>query len=430
MSKGSKQRPAKVPPSTVERNWRRTFGEGVRAKVRITAPTSTQLHDTLLAEMKAWIGKMPAPMREELYHVTADRVEFKPFPHDNFISAVTSRADQPDAMHGVHAKRVLIIGDEASGIPDPVYEASVGSMSSTASDRGASDREAIEVRVLAGGPARETSSDLFLLHHIGLMAQDTRKMVIHEGTVDDDLPGDVILREPPLLVTEVTTGIEVCTRHEIVPDSGGPRWHHDKIARVAQARQKMLDEAVGVPSARLAGTINHRDGWQFRSEWDALLMVDTDVILGPGVLERMWAVDAPVVFGVFWTKADWGNSPGIEAWPQVWDRHSYRFTEECWTALTAPGVNEVPVLGGGACTLIRGRGFESHYWPLLKSLSAFTDMFSGEDRAYCLGLEARGIPMVAVTGLPIVHLYSDDLRTPKKLAEARELVGLGPQVLH
>jgi len=109
--------------------WWITCAE-IGAKVRITAPTSTQLHDTLLAEMKAGINKMPAPMREELYHVTADRVEFKPFPHDNFISAVTSRADQPDAMHGVHAKAVLIIGDEASGIPDPVYESSVGSMSS------------------------------------------------------------------------------------------------------------------------------------------------------------------------------------------------------------------------------------------------------------------------------------------------------------
>lgn len=113
------------------------------AKVRITAPTSTQLHDTLLAEMKSWIERCPASMRDELFHVTADRVEFKPFPHDNFISAVTSRADQPDAMHGVHAKAVLLIGDEASGIPDAVYEASIGSMSS-----------AKACMLLAGNPVR------------------------------------------------------------------------------------------------------------------------------------------------------------------------------------------------------------------------------------------------------------------------------------
>lgn len=115
----------------------------IGAKVRITAPTSTQLHDTLLPEMKGWIGRMPAEIQDELYHVTSDRIEFKPFPHENFISAVTSRADQPDAMQGVHAKRPLLIGDEASGIPDQVFEASVGVMSSQQA-----------CMVLAGNPVR------------------------------------------------------------------------------------------------------------------------------------------------------------------------------------------------------------------------------------------------------------------------------------
>ncbi len=90
----------------------------------------------------------------------------------------------------------------------------------------------------------------------------------------------------------------------------------------------------------------------------------------------------------------------------------------------APGVNEVPVLGGGACTLIRGRGFESHYWPLLESLTALPGMFPGEDRAYCLGLECRGIKQVAVTGLPIKLCYDISMQTKPALERVRKEVGL------
>jgi hypothetical protein len=111
-------------------------------------------------------------------------------------------------------------------------------------------------------------------------------------------------------------------------------------------------------------------------------------------------------------------------WPQVWDRHPYGFTPECWAALKAPGVNEVPVLGGGACTLFRGRAFESRYWPLLASLRHAGGIWPGEDRAYCLGLECRGIKQVAVTGLPIKHCYDVGSQTKPALERVRNEVGL------
>lgn len=234
-------------------------------------------------------------------------------------------------------------------------------------------------RILCGGPTREESSLVFQAHRAGLEAQ-------------------------------AADGFEMAVRHMIVDDPGGPRWHMDKIGRVAESRQYFMDEAVG---ERALSTSRY---------FDALLMVDSDVILGPGVLSRMWAVDAPVVFGVYWTYADWGGR--MDYWPQVWDAHPYRFTPECWAALKAEGVNEVPVLGGGACTLIRGRGFESRYWPLLKSLQHAGGIWPGEDRSYCLGLECRGIPMVAVTNLPIHHCYDIKDQTRPALERIRAKVGL------
>jgi hypothetical protein len=194
--------------------------------------------------------------------------------------------------------------------------------------------------------------------------------------------------------------------HLTNPDPGGPRWDAPKLETVAGARQDMLDAAL----------VDHFDG---------LFMVDTDVIVGPGVLERLWAVGADVVYGVFWTEENWGQPEGPYA-PQVWDVHPYGFTPETWQALNREGVNEVPVFGGGACTLIRGGALaKCAYWPLLESLRHSGGMWYGEDRRFALDCEMRGIRQVAVTGLNIVHLYKNELRTTDALRRARKAVGLG-----
>lgn len=97
-------------------------------KVVITAPTSSQLYDALFAELKAQMKKLPDYIYE-MFEVKTDRVEHKGAPQEVFISARTSRAEQPEAMQGIHADNVLLIADEASGVPEAVFEAAVGSMS-------------------------------------------------------------------------------------------------------------------------------------------------------------------------------------------------------------------------------------------------------------------------------------------------------------
>jgi len=97
-------------------------------KVVITAPTSNQLYDALFAELKGQMRKLPDYIYE-LFEVKADRVELRAAPSEVFISARTSRAETPEAMQGVHADNVLLIADEASGVPEAVFEAAVGSMS-------------------------------------------------------------------------------------------------------------------------------------------------------------------------------------------------------------------------------------------------------------------------------------------------------------
>lgn len=98
-----------------------------RCKVVVTAPTSSQLYDALYPEILFWIRQSPDPV-QNLFVVGAERIEMAA-DKSSFLSIRTSRAEKPDALQGVHADHVLLIGDEASGIPEAVFEAAAGSMS-------------------------------------------------------------------------------------------------------------------------------------------------------------------------------------------------------------------------------------------------------------------------------------------------------------
>ena len=93
-----------------------------------TAPTSGQLVDGLISETKAWFRKLP-PLLVDLYEIKSERIELIARPEQSFIAFATSRAENPEALQGKHSENLLLIADEASGVPDAVFEAASGSMS-------------------------------------------------------------------------------------------------------------------------------------------------------------------------------------------------------------------------------------------------------------------------------------------------------------
>ena len=97
-------------------------------KVVVTAPTSSQLYDALFAELKRWVKELPQAV-QELLEVKQERIELKASATEAFISARTSRAEQPEALQGIHSENVMLVADEASGVPEQVFEAAAGSMS-------------------------------------------------------------------------------------------------------------------------------------------------------------------------------------------------------------------------------------------------------------------------------------------------------------
>lgn len=113
-------------------------------KVVVTAPTSAQLFDAMFAELKRWVNELPDILKT-LVEVKSDRIELKAAPSEAFISARTSRAETPEALQGIHADHVLLVADEASGIPESVFEAASGSMSGHSA-----------TTLLLGNPTRNT----------------------------------------------------------------------------------------------------------------------------------------------------------------------------------------------------------------------------------------------------------------------------------
>lgn len=116
-----------------------------------TAPTASQLFDALFAEVKHWINKLP-PVLRDLIEVFSDKIVLKAAPESSFLSARTSSADRPEAMAGVHSEHVILIFDEASAVPEPVFESAAGSMSGHNA-----------VTIMIGNPTR--NSGLFYKSH-------------------------------------------------------------------------------------------------------------------------------------------------------------------------------------------------------------------------------------------------------------------------
>lgn len=100
-------------------------------KIPATAPTSHQLSDVLWAELAKWhrVLKDRIPELGAEFEWKSDVFELKDAPKESFAVARTSRPEQPEALQGFHAESLLFLIDEASGVPDKVFEVAEGALS-------------------------------------------------------------------------------------------------------------------------------------------------------------------------------------------------------------------------------------------------------------------------------------------------------------
>ena len=97
-------------------------------RVVCTAPTLKQLDSVLMASVRNYILVLPQAL-QNLLEVQRDTIFLHSAPDDAWIQARTARAENPEALAGIHAPHVLMVVDEASGVPEAIYEHAVGSMS-------------------------------------------------------------------------------------------------------------------------------------------------------------------------------------------------------------------------------------------------------------------------------------------------------------
>ncbi len=102
------------------------------SKVACTAPTGHQLNDLLWAEIAKWHKKMHPYFADQI-EVRRDTVQAKDDPAGRFAVARTSRKENPEALQGFHASHMLYLVDEASGVPDQVFEPMRGALSTRGS---------------------------------------------------------------------------------------------------------------------------------------------------------------------------------------------------------------------------------------------------------------------------------------------------------
>lgn len=108
------------------------------AKVPCTAPSSHQIHDILWGELSKWrrkadelsaaSGLHPRFWLSRLFRLINDGLIDQSAPEWGAF-ARTARKENPESLQGFHADHLLYVLDEASGIPEEVFEAAEGALS-------------------------------------------------------------------------------------------------------------------------------------------------------------------------------------------------------------------------------------------------------------------------------------------------------------
>lgn len=136
-------------------------------KIPCTATSAHQLYDVLWLECKKWIDAIDPSLSSLLsYRWTNDRIEIA----GNFAVARTSRKEQPEALQGFHSENLLLLVDEASGVPEEVFKAAEGAMSTHGSRT-----------VLTGNPTR-TDGYFYDVFHKDRERWFTMRVRCHDST--------------------------------------------------------------------------------------------------------------------------------------------------------------------------------------------------------------------------------------------------------
>lgn len=270
-------------------------------KTVVTAPAAGQLFDVLYPEIKTRVSQLP-PFVRDLFVVFTDRIVLKAELdrkiEESFVSAKTSSIDRPEAMAGVHSENVLLIFDEASGIPEAVYGAAAGSMSGHSA-----------VTILIGNPTRNSGFFHSTHHELRANWHTMHVSCVGNRLVSEDFINDTrerwgeksneyrvkVLGEFPLAEDRVLIAkelVDAAMVRDVVLDPKAPLLFGVDVARFGDDRSVICKRqgniVIEVKAQRgldLMGLV----GWvasEARTDMPAEIMVDS-IGLGSGVADRL-----------------------------------------------------------------------------------------------------------------------------------------------
>lgn len=277
-------------------------------KVVMTAPTAPQLYDALWAETKSLFRRLPASLRP-LFELKSDRIVLASAPESGFISVRTSTKERPEALAGVHSENTLLIADEASGIPESVFESAQGSMSGHNAST-----------VLTGNPTRlnglfyQTHHDLIdywktyhvssfdsprvdqrfceqILKTYGEKSNQYRVRVLGEFPLSED---DVLIPRS-IVEAAMKRDIEAPEEGTILWACDPARFGSDKTA-ICERRGSVvtwIEWKQGLSTMEVAGWVKYKYDHAKTDERPDEILVDV-IGVGAGVVDRLFELGLPV----------------------------------------------------------------------------------------------------------------------------------------
>ena len=97
------------------------------SQVYITAASGGTIQGALWPTLSKMYDNMHE-MYKSQFELQSVNIKHREHPHTWFAMARTARAENPEAMAGAHAKSMLYIVDEASGVSDAMYNSIFGSL--------------------------------------------------------------------------------------------------------------------------------------------------------------------------------------------------------------------------------------------------------------------------------------------------------------
>jgi phage terminase large subunit len=280
----------------------------LEAKTGTTAPSEHQLEDILWAEIATWFKRMPEEL-QDAFRLTYLRLELKGHEEVNFAAGRVSRPETPEAFAGYHSPNMLLIGDEASGIAEPIFEVGLGAMSTP------------NARMALASNGTKPNGFFFETHHklrgrwhtIRVNSEDVPRARGHIEDVaavygrDSNVYRVRVLGEFPTSEDDSVIPLHLCeaaVSREVAPSEAYrvvwgvdvARFGDDRTA-LAKRRGNVLLEPVkhwrGKDTMQTSGLLMDEWNSTYKDEQPSEIIVDV-IGMGAGVVDRLRELGLPV----------------------------------------------------------------------------------------------------------------------------------------